>query len=259
MVVPLECTGWTAADAVAEAHAEFDDGKRLHASGTSAAMGAGEKTAALMECFAGARPWREHLYQAAHLIGQYRYVGGPRVDRLGHMGGSPDQLLRGMLLGDIVTVRLEGHPLAGQAAKRALVKWHFEQLDRRARVFARAQRIVSDLIADPRADAMRATKLWAAVLEVRLEAAAWLSAWSDEFSAGRAGFVQADVAPPAIQLVFSLSSPEGWPATQIDTLTDRFMASEAMQQRFLTFAYDRHEPARPVIETAMAQAAALAT
>jgi hypothetical protein len=249
VIIPLECTGWTAADAIPDAYADFDDGKRLTASGVHPGMGSGEKLAALMECFAGVRPWKEHLELASNLITQYRFVSGPPDDRLELLDGPPDLLLKSLMRREIESIRFGSHTLTGRAAQRELVKWHFRELDFRARAFARAQASFAYLTTDRRAEALRASSVWTAVTQARLEAAAWLSAWSDEFSAGRAGFVQADVPPPAIQLEFTLESPDGWSATEIDDLTDRFMNSLAMQRRFLTYAHDRPEPVRsPAVE-----------
>jgi hypothetical protein len=242
VIVPADCTGW------AETHADFEDGRRLSPSGIHPEMVSGERLAALMECFAGARPWREHLELASSLITQYRFVSAPPDDRLGLVDGPPDVILKDLLLGEVDSIRFGSLTLAGRAAERELVRWHFKELDFRARAFARAQSSVAYLIADRRAEGLRASSLWAAVMHARLEAAAWLSAFSDEFSAGRAGFVQADVAPPAIQLAFNLESPEGWTPVEIEDLTDRFMNSPTRRQTFLTYAYDRPESDLPFID-----------
>ena len=233
MIVPPECTGWIASAGVAQAHAEFDDGKRLYASGTHPEMGSGEKMAALMECIAGVRPWRQHLELAADLMGLYRYVSAPPVDRENRFGGSPDQLLGSMILGELGTASIGSQPLTDRAAFPELVRWHFQELDFRARTFARAEARVADLTVDRRAGALRGSKIWQAVIEARLEAAERLSAFSNQLSAGRARFEQVDVAPPAIQLDFKLDCPEGWSTDEFEALTDRFMISRTMQRKFV--------------------------
>jgi hypothetical protein len=234
VIVPPECTGWVASAGVAQAHAEFDDGKRLHASGTHPEMGAGEKMAALMECIAGVRPWRQHLELAADLMGLYKYVSAPPADRENRFGGSPDQLLGSMIL-ELGTASVGSQPQADREAFPELVRWHFQELDFRARTFARAEARVAHLTVDRRAGALRASKLWEAVIEARLEAAERLSAFSSQLSAGRARFEQVDIAPPAIQLDFKLDCPEGWSADEFETLTDRFMISRTMQRTFLAY------------------------
>jgi hypothetical protein len=233
VIVPPECTSWVASAGAPQAHAEFDDGKRLYASGTHPEMGSGEKMAALMECIANVRPWRQHLELAADLMGLYKYVSAPPTDRENRFGGSPDQLLASMIQGELGAAPVGSLSPADRAAFVELVKWHFQELDFRARTFARAEARVADLTVDRRAGALRATKLWEAVIEARLEAAERLSAFSARLSAGRARFEQVDIAPPAIQLDFKLDCPEGWSTHEFDTLTDRFLISRTMQKRFL--------------------------
>ena len=181
VIVPPECTSWVASAGAPQAHAEFDDGKRLYASGTHPEMGSGEKMAALMECIAGVRPWRQHLELPPLISWASTNMSAPRrpIDRENRFpGGSPDQILASMIQGELGAAPSGASRRPIEAAFVELVKWHFQELDFRARTFARAEARVADLTVDRRAGALRATKLWEAVIEARLEAAERLFAFS---------------------------------------------------------------------------------